>query len=157
MKSKLIKFLLIAIVIVIIIYLISTNTDRKNIAFLESYGWEVDGKQLKGKYDLKEHIAAKIKLVQDNSDYENLTLRLSEIGLTLEDKNIEKLTIYSYYLKQHSANERLLAYVWVSSGEIIFSYIGHLEVHTRLYYWPVNYDYEQIKKDLVNLKADYAK
>lgn len=46
---------------------------------------------------------------------------------------------------------------WVSGGKIIFSYIGHLEVHTRLYYWPVNYDYEQIKKDLVNLKADYAK
>lgn len=153
-------FLLI-IAVIISIYYISTNTDRRNRKFLGTYGWEVERKPYVNKYSSKEDIKAVLQdiewVLQENSDYEKLISMLSEIEIEFNITPARKLEIYQYSLKQKSGDNHILAYIWRADGEIILSYVQNTEIHHRIWFWPVNYEYEKIKNEIPDLKEDYTK
>lgn len=160
-KTKIILIFLLIVAVIISIYYISTNTDRRNRKFLETYGWEIEGKPYVNRYNSKEDIKAVLEdiewILQENSDYEELISMLSEIEIEFNTTPAKKLETYKYSLKQKSGNNHMLAYIWKADGEIILSYVQNTEIHHRIWFWPVNYDYEQIKREIPDLKADYAK
>ncbi len=147
-KMNKIILLFILIAGLVLFYYVKTNTDRKNIAFLNEHGWEVNRKGYNDKKRTRQDIDHMINLLKMLSIYEDIGTKLSEIGIKLNEEELDKVKTYSYYLEQYGIDEPLRAHVWVSKGKIVFSYIEPLDVHIKVYFWPINYGYEEIKREL---------
>ncbi len=144
-----IVLLFILIIGLVLFYYIKTNTDRKNIAFLNEYGWVVNTKGAKTKSSTIQDVDVMINIINIASDFDYMKAELSEIGIILNEEELDKVKIYTYQLEQYGIDEVLRASVWIAKGKIVFSYIEPRDVHIRMSIWPVNYDYEEIKEELL--------
>lgn len=147
-KMNKIVLLLILIIGLVLFYYVKTNTDRKNIDFLNDHGWDINRTGYYNKKGTRENIDRMMNIMKMQSNFENMKTELSEIGIRLDEEELDKVKIYRYYLEQYGIDEPLIAHVWVAKGKVVFSYIYNLDQHTKLTYWPINYDYEEIRREI---------
>lgn len=90
-----IVLLFILIIGLVLFYYIKTNTDRKNIAFLNEYGWVVNTKGAKTKSSTIQDVDVMINIINIASDFDYMKAELSEIGIILNEEELDKVKIYT--------------------------------------------------------------
>ena len=150
---------LILIVFCVGIYMYSISTtyaNKRNIRFLNKYGWSVAS----GGLSEKGRVLG--KGIIDIDVYKMRILASSEIGLNPECYLDMPIDIYMYELEDKLNEGNISAEVWVNGKNIICSFLFHSESNLPLRYWPlttprfvIRSEYEQLFKEFKEFKEKY--
>lgn len=148
-KKVVIFSLLIVFCVGIYKYSISaTYANKRNIKFLNKYGWSV----VSGGLSEKRRVLGKDIIEIDV--YKMRILASSEIGLNPEYYLDMPIDIYMYELDDKLNEGNISAEVWVRDRKIICGFLFHSESNLPLRYWPITTprfvirsEYEQLFKE----------
>lgn len=121
--------------------------DIKNKNFIKNYGWQVQSGSL---------VSADVIMSNEYlKDYFNqMKINASKsIGLNPESYRHKNIKVYSYSTSKTGIYNNLMIGIWTYKNNVICAYIFHTDNNYKIKCWPLNAEYSEIKKDLVNLQS----